>query len=151
LKAHGWLRQITVPNSGPRTTADNDDDSPDQPDATDFDDADADDNNDSQGGAVAFQGDFANSLPMSSNSSTSSLKLPDRKYHQFIDPQQEDICLQTLGLQPASLSTFEEGYALNDIASQPVHISSDWNLKVGCPAPVMEQSFSAPGRMAMRW
>jgi hypothetical protein len=150
LKAHGWLRQITVPNSGPRTTADNDDDSPDQPDATDFDDADADDNNDSQGGAVALGGAFANSQPMSYDTSMPSSD-PHGQQYRFIDPHQEDICMQTLGLQPASLSMFDEGYALNDVPTRTVRVPGDWNANVGCAAPMMEQSFSAPGRMATRW
>jgi hypothetical protein len=153
LKAHGWLRQITVPNSGPRTTADNDDDSPDQPDATDFDNADpyadADDNNDSQGGATAFQDDSTTLQLMSYNPSISSPDPPCQQYR-FIDSQQEDICMQTLGLQPTSLSMFDEGYALSDVPTQTVRVTSDWNSNSGYSAPMIEQSFSAPGRMAMR-
>lgn len=147
LKAHGWLRQIIVPNSGLRTTADNDEDIPDQPDATDFDDtdADADGNDDSQSGAVAFQDNSATSQLMAYNTSTSPLGPPNQQYR-FIDPQQENICMQTLGLQPASLSMFDEGYALGEVSTQPVRAPGDWN-----PNVMMEQSFSAPGRMAMRW
>lgn len=150
LKAHGWLREITVPNLGPRTTTDNNGDGPDQPDATDFEDADAQDNNDSQGGAAALQGVFTESQSMPYNMSPSSLGPLDQQYR-IIDPQQEDICVQTLGLQPTSLSIFDEGYPLNDISVQTGRISGDWNNDVGCAAPMMEQSFSAPGRMAMRW
>lgn len=150
LKAHGWLREIEVPNLGPRTTADNNDDSPDQPDMTDFDDADAEDNNDSQGGAVALQGTLSDSQPMSYNTSTSPSSHPAQQFQYTIDPQQEDICLMALGLQPTSL-TLEEGYALNGAITQNAHISSAWGLKVNSAAPMMEQSFSAPGRMAMRW
>jgi hypothetical protein len=150
LKAHGWLRQITVPNSGSRTTADNDDDNPDQPDGTVFDDAEFDDNNDPQGGAAALQGNSTTSQLMSCNPAMPRSGPSDQQYR-FIDPQQEDICMQTLGLQPASLSMFDEGYALNDVPTQTVHVSSDWNPNAGYAAPMMEQSFSAPGRMAMRW
>jgi hypothetical protein len=59
--------------------------------------------------------------------------------------------MQTLGLQPASLSMFDEGYPLNDVSTQAVRVSGDWNSNVGYATPMMEQSFSAPGRMAMRW
>jgi hypothetical protein len=150
LKAHGWLRQITVPNSGPRTTADNDDDSPDQPDATDFDDADANDNNDSQSGAAALQGNSTTSQLMSYDPSISPSGPSDQQYR-FIDPQQEDICMQTLGLQPASLLMFDEGYTPSDVATQTACVSNDWNHNAGYAAPTMEQSFLAPGRMTMRW
>ena len=153
LKAHGWLKEITVPNRGPRTDADNDDDSPDQPDATDFEDADAgaDDNNDSQGGAVALQSNPTISQLMPFNRSMPPSGPPPDQQYRFIDPQQENICMQTLGLQPASFSTFDEGYALSDIPAQTIRVSGDWNPNVGYAAPMMEQSFSAPGRMAMGW
>lgn len=150
LKAHGWLKEITVPNLGPRTASDNDDDSPDQPDAPDLGDADAEDNNDSQVSVAALQGSSTNSQLMSSNTSISPPGPPEQQYR-FIDPQQEDICMQTLGLQPASLSMFDEGYPLNDVSTQAVRVSGDWNSNVGYATPMMEQSFSAPGRMAMRW
>ena len=148
LKAHGWLREITVPNLGSRTAADNDEESPDQPDMADFDD---DDNNNPQSGVdFALQGGaFANSQLMSSTTSTSPSSHSKQRFQYTIDPQQEDICLQTLGLQPARLSTFEEEYP--QIAVQTGCISSDWNPNLGCAAPMMAQSFSAPGRMAMRW
>jgi hypothetical protein len=76
---------------------------------------------------------------------------PFDQQYRIIDPQQEDICLQTLGLQPTSLAIFDEGYPLNDISVQAGRVSGDWNNTFGCAAPMMEQSFSAPGRMAMRW
>ncbi|GAB7328148.1 hypothetical protein MBLNU13_g00177t1 [Cladosporium sp. NU13] len=151
LKAHGWLREITVPNLGPRTIVDNDDDSPDQPDATEFDDADADDNNDSQGSAVGPQSAFTNSQLESYNTSASPLSYPEQRLQYSIDPQQEDICLRALGLQPTNLTMFDEGYPLNDIVVQTGRVSGDWNSNGGCAAPIMEQSFSAPGEMAMRW
>lgn len=150
LKAHGWLREITVPNLGPRTAADNDDDSPDQPDAPDFDDADVDDNNDSQSSGVVLQSAFTDSQLISYITST-SLSGPSDQQYQFIDAQQENICLNTLGLQPASLSMFDEGYALSEVSTQTMRVSGDWESNGGCAAPMMEQSFSAPGRMAMRW
>jgi hypothetical protein len=150
LKAHGWLKEITVPNLGPRTTVDNDDDSPGQPGATDFDDADAEDNNDSQVSVAALQGNSTTSQLMAYNTSISPPGPPEQQYR-FIDPQQEDICMQTLGLQPSSLSMFDEGYALGDGSPQTVRVPNDWNSSAGYAAPTMEQSFSAPGRMAMRW
>ena len=152
LKAHGWLREITIPNLGSRTTADNnDDDSPDQLDETDFDDADADDHNDSQGGAVALQGAFTTSQLVTDDTSASPLSHPEQRLQYSIDPQQEDICLRTLGLQPTNLSLPDEGYPLDDISIQTGRVSGDWNSNVSCAAPMTKQSFSAPCRMAMRW
>lgn len=144
MKAHGWLKEITVPNRGPRTATDVDDDE-EVPDATDLDNEPADDT-DSQGSVAAFRGTITNSHGMSYNAG-----LPFQQYQHTIDPQQEDICLQTLGLQPTSFAMFEEGYALNDMPIQTVQIASNWNLRANGVAPMMEQSFSAPGRMAMSW
>lgn len=139
-----------MPNRGPRTAADNDDDDDDVPDATDFDNECVDDA-DSQGSTIAFNGKLTSSHGISYSAPISSFNPSFQHYHHTIDPQQEDICLQTLGLQPTSFATFEEGYALNDMTAPTVQVPSNWNLRANGVAPMMEQSFSAPGRMAMSW
>jgi hypothetical protein len=150
LKACGWLKEITVPNRRPQTAADNDDDDSVVYDATKFDNAEANDT-DLQGDNAALQGTYMNPQLMSYNPSTSPLSPPDQQYHLPIDPQQENICLQALGLQSTNFSMFEEGYALSDTTTPNVQISSNRDIKANGVAPMMEQSFSAPGRMAMRW
>ena len=152
LKAHGWLREISVPNLGPRTAIDNDDNDQVGPDMTHLDNSDNADpvDNDPQGGTVALQRTFTEPPLMAYSTSMSPSSPLDQQYR-IIDTQQEGICLQTLGLQPASLSMFDESYVLNDVAAQTVRVSGDWNLNGGCAAPMMEESFSAPGRMATRW
>jgi hypothetical protein len=150
LKACGWLKEITVPNSGPHTAADEDDEDPSVPDSTSLDTAEFDGTN-LQAVAVTPDRMHANSQVMSHNTSTSPLSPPDQQYQLPIDLQQEDICLQALGLHSTNFSMLEDGYALNNPGAQNVLISSDWVPIASSVAPMIEQSLSAPGRMAIRW
>lgn len=151
LKAHGWLREITVIVSkrGPRSTAETEDAGEGARDATDFDST-ATGGSDSQENAIASQDTFADSHLTPYNTSTPPLSAPDQEYQHSIDLQQEDICLQTLGLQSANSSMFDDEYALNDIARQTLYASSVWNPKISVAAPMMDQSFSAPSRIGTR-
>lgn len=155
MKAHGWLKEITVPNRGSRAAADNDED---VSDAGDFDDEPSGDL-DSQGEAMRINPNTRNSpgapfpdqytmLYSTPTSSSNSFAYHDQR---MVNPQQEAICLQSLGLQPMGFSTFEEAYAPTDMATQVENSHSNWHPRSNGTAPMMEHSFSAPGRMAMRW
>jgi hypothetical protein len=152
MKAHGWLKEITVPNSGQHVATDDDND---VADTTDFDDEHNSENH-PQGRTIRIDSlvpdiTFNNSQPMSYNTSTSALDHPNQQYQQTIDPQQEAICLQALGLQPLGFSPFEEVYDQNNMIIPTGHAHNEWIPKAVVAAPMMEHSFSAPGRMATRW
>lgn len=154
MKAHGWLKEITVPNRGSRAAADFDDDSPD---AADFDDelsADLDpqdeatrvDSNthNSSGAPLVNQYIVPYNMPTSSNHL-------GHQGQRIIDPQQEAICLQALGLQPMGFPISEDAYTPSDMATEAGYPHGNWHPKASVAAPIMEHSFSAPGRMAVRW
>jgi hypothetical protein len=152
MKAHGWLKEISVPNNGQHVAADDDND---VADTTDFDDE-HDGEIHPQGRTIRIDSlvpdiTFNNSQLMSYNTSTSSLDHPNQQYQQTIDPQQEAICLQTLGLQPLGFLPFEEVYDQNNMIIPTGHAHNTWTSKAVGAAPLMEHSFSAPGRMATRW
>lgn len=79
--------------------------------------------------------------------STSSLIPTTQQYQHGIGLQQEAICLQALGFQPVGFLTPEEGYGMNDMAIQTVDSGGSWDTRANGTAPMMEHSFTAPGRM----
>jgi hypothetical protein len=48
-------------------------------------------------------------------------------------------------------SPFEEVYHQNDMIVPTGHARGNWVPKASIAAPMMEHSFSVPGRVAMRW
>lgn len=156
MKAHGWLKEITVPNRGSRTAVDNEED---LSDAADFDDEPSGDldsqvvtmrlnSNTHQTAGAPFTDQYAMSYNAPPTSSPNSFAHQD---HRLLDPQQEAICLQALGLQPIGFLTPEDAYGPSDMATQIGYPNSNWHPKANGAAPMMEHSFSAPGRMAVRW
>lgn len=132
LKLHGWLKEIEVLNQGPGTidhvgeTDLQDDDDTGEPDRLDLD------------GASAPQLESQSGLYSASSSSLVFAALPN----QPIDFQQEDICVEALGFQPAPFSMANDDYLPNGYADRI------WSAtKPLVVAPMMEHSFSAPGRI----
>lgn len=155
MKAHGWLKEIVVPNRGHQFVADDEDDSIDAEDL------------DEEAGGESMSRNAARStshLPQQAvgaffagqdaapvRTFSSSLGPATQPLPHTIDPQQEAICLQALGFQPLGFSILEEGYGFNDLPIQTGHAGSSWDTRVTGAAPVMEHSLTAPGRMASGW
>lgn len=129
LKENGWLVEVEVVNEG-RAVVDEEDETQ-AVDADLEEEAGNEDVNNVAGmmqGVATFEpalcGNFANPVPVSHAT-------------QFLNPVEESICTQVLGLQPnVGFSAFDQDYTLLDNAS------ADW-----IAAPVMEHSYSAPGRI----
>jgi hypothetical protein len=152
MKAHGWLKEITVSNRGQHVAADDDNDVADAADFEDEHDSETRPQSSAmRTGSHVHENTFANLQPMSYNTSTSSLDPPNQQYQHTIDSQQEAICLQALGFQPLGYSPFEEVYHQNDMIVPTGHARGNWVPKASIAAPMMEHSFSVPGRVAMRW
>jgi hypothetical protein len=152
MKAHGWLKEITVPNNGQYVAADDDND---VADAADFDDE-HDSETHPRGrtmkiDSLVHENTSTNSHGIAYSTSASSLDHPIQQYQRTIDPQQEAICLQALGFQPLGSLPFEEAYSHNNMTIPTGHTHRDWAAKAVSTAPIMQHSLSAPGRTAMRW
>jgi hypothetical protein len=181
MKAQGWLMKITVANNGKQAKAGAAADEKEYDDESEDDDhAGFDETTTHLPAATGFPSISAPPpLTLSQVSSSSSplsgnnvmLQHPMQK-HCIIDAQQEAICMQALGLQPdgfpSNINSNNEGGYSSPAESGYVFPSADraWsnnslsgrtdggNLNSRAQimvAPMMEQSFSAPGGMPMMW
>ena len=172
MKAQGWLMKITVANGGQqrfaRAADDEEGEEYDDEDVEEYDGFDESTNASSHNNAVQ---PF---LALSQGLSSSGIQQPIRSHRRIIDPQQEATCMQALGLQPHGfpLVINNSSSGSNSRSNAEIHYSppagpgclfssdartwsgngSNGSSNDGQPtiAPMMmEQSFSAPGGMAM--
>jgi hypothetical protein len=175
MKSQGWLMKITVSNQKQgkvgTAAADDDDDAQDDDEGGFEDEEDDCFDETTHSSATALLPKvalppltFSQVSSSSSSSSSSSLNIIPQHQHQprlLIDAQQEAICMQALGLEPNSLvlGSNNDNFDYSPPVEAGCLFSSDgkiWGNGGGSiisgrnptmVAPMMEQSFSAPGGM----